>query len=127
HRNSIRFEEPGLIGIGVEPQFAIGQRALLVQSAQGNFLWDCVPLVDPALVEMVRALGGLAGIAISHPHYYTSMVEWSRAFGDVPIYLHADDRQWAMRPDDAIVFWDGETKSLADGVTLVRCGGHFEG
>src|SRR5207248_1904076 len=27
----------------------------------------------------------------------------------------------------AIVFWDGETKTLGDGLTLVRCGGHFEG
>src|SRR5690606_6873973 len=57
NRNSIRFEEPGLIGIGIEPQFAIGQRALLVRAAVGNVLWDCVPLLDPALVEMLKALG----------------------------------------------------------------------
>jgi hypothetical protein len=25
---------------------------------------------------------------LSHPHYYTSMVDWSRAFGGVPLYLH---------------------------------------
>ncbi len=55
------------------------------------------------------------------------MVEWSRAFGGVPIYLHAADRQWVMRPDPAIEFWDGETKALHDGLTLIRCGGHFEG
>ena len=29
-------------------------------------------------------MGGLKAIAISHPHYYSSMVEWSRAFGGVP-------------------------------------------
>jgi glyoxylase-like metal-dependent hydrolase (beta-lactamase superfamily II) len=127
NRNSIRFEEPNLIGIGVDPQFAIGQRALLVRTERGNVLWDCVPLVDPALVEMVQALGGLSAIAISHPHYYTSMVEWSRAFGDVPIYLHAADRQWVMRPDQAINCWDGESKSLDSGLTLIRCGGHFAG
>jgi glyoxylase-like metal-dependent hydrolase (beta-lactamase superfamily II) len=127
NRNSIRFEEPNLIGIGVDPQFAIGQRALLVRTERGNVLWDCVPLVDAALVEMVQALGGLSAIAISHPHYYTSMVEWSRAFGDVPIYLHAADRQWVMRPDQAITFWDGESKLLDSGLTLIRCGGHFAG
>ena len=98
-----------------------------MRTTNGNVLWDCVPLLDPALVEMVKALGGVSAIAISHPHYYTSMVEWSRAFGGVPIYLHAADRQWVMRPDQAIVFWDGETKPLGDGLTLVRCGGHFEG
>jgi hypothetical protein len=31
------------------------------------------------------------------------MVEWSRAFGGVPIHLHAADRQWVMRPDEAAV------------------------
>src|SRR5436305_1810436 len=112
-------------GIGVEPHFAIGQRALYVRTPQGNLLWDCVPLLDEAVVEAVRALGGISGIAISHPHY--CMVEWSQACGGVPIYLHAADRQWVMRPDKAIVFWEGETKSLAEGLTLVRCGGHFEG
>lgn len=127
NRNSIRFEEASLTGIGVEPTFAIGQRAVLVRTPKGNFLWDCVPLLDAALVEMVKAVGGISAIAISHPHYYTSMVEWSRAFGDVPIFLHAADRQWVMRPDKAIVFWDGDTKSLGDGLTLVRCGGHFDG
>ena len=55
------------------------------------------------------------------------MVEWSRALGGVPIHLHADDRQWVMRPDDSILFWQGETRELAEGLTLVRCGGHFAG
>ena len=127
HRNSIRFEEPGLIGIGVDPHFAIGQRALLVRTREGNVLWDCIPLLDPALIEMIQALGGITAIAISHPHYYASMVDWSRAFGHVPIHLHAADRQWVQRPDAAIVLWEGETKSLDGGLTLVRCGGHFEG
>jgi hypothetical protein len=127
NRNSIRFEEPGLIGVGMDPQFAIGQRALLVRTPTGNVLWDCVSLVDPALVEMIKAQGGISAIAISHPHYYSSMVEWSLAFGDVPIYLHAADQQWVMRPHKAIVTWDGETKSLGSGLTLIRCGGHFDG
>jgi len=127
NRNSIRFEEPNLIGIGVEPQFAIGQRAILVRSPKGNVLWDCVSLVDPALIELVKALGGISAIAISHPHYYTSMVEWSRAFGDVPIYLHAADKRWVMRPDKSIEYWDGDKKLLGDGLTLIRCGGHFDG
>lgn len=127
NRNSIRFEEPGLISIGIEPQFGIGQRAFLVRTLQGNILWDCIPLLDPAVVEMVQALGGITAIAISHPHYYSSMVDWSRAFGDVPIYLHAADRQWVMRPGEAIVFWDGESQSLGEGLTLIRCGGHFDG
>src|SRR5689334_3183739 len=45
HHISIKTEEPGLIGIGVEPSFAIGQRALLVQAPDGNILWDCITLI----------------------------------------------------------------------------------
>lgn len=127
NRNSIRYKEPGLIGIGIDPPFAINQRALFLRTGQGNVLWDCVSLLDQALVEAIKAMGGIAAIAISHPHYYSSMIEWSRAFGGVPIYLHAADRQWVMRPDDRIVFWEGETRLLHDGLALIRCGGHFEG
>lgn len=127
HRNSIRFEESGLIGIGIEAHFGIGQRALFLRSPGGNILWDCVSLLDEALVECLKGLGGISAIAISHPHYYSSMIEWSRAFGGIPIYLHADDHSWVMRPDKDIIFWRGETNSLGDGLTLIRCGGHFAG
>jgi hypothetical protein len=113
NRNSIKFKEPGLIGLGIEPHFAIGQRALFLRTPTANVLWDCLPLLDEAVVEAIKALGGISAIAISHPHYYSSMVEWSRAFEGVPIYLHAADRQWVMRPDQAIVFWEGETRTLA--------------
>jgi len=127
HFNCYREHEPGLLGIGTVPQFAIGQRALLVRAPAGNILWDCIALIDAATIEIVKALGGLIGIAISHPHYYTTMVEWSHAFGGVPIHLHAADRQWIMRSDPVIKLWDGDTLSIASGLTLIRCGGHFAG
>jgi len=126
HHNIIKTIEPNLTGIGTHPSFAIGQRALLVQTPHGNILWDCISLIDDPTSAAVEALGGISVIAISHPHYYSSMVEWSHTF-KAPIYLHTDDRQWVMRPDPAIEFWRGETKSLLPGVTLIRCGGHFAG
>ena len=126
HMNAFHAHEPGIIGIGATPHFAIGQRAILVQTPGGNVLWDCIAPLDDATVTLIKGLGGLKAIAISHPHFYTTMVEWSRAFG-CPIHLHAADRDWVMRKDDAIRFWDGDTLQLWDGVTLVRCGGHFAG
>jgi len=125
HINEIR-DDLGLTGIGTKPGFAIGQRALLVRSPGGNLLWDCITLLDDATADSVRQLGGVHAIAISHPHYYSSMVEWSRRF-NAPIYLHAADREWVMRPDDAIEFWSEEIKLLWDGMTLIRAGGHFAG
>lgn len=127
HVNGFREHEPGVLGIGTQPQFAIGQRALLLQTAHGNVLWDCISMIDAATVTLVNGLGGLAAIAISHPHFYSGMVEWSRAFGGAPIHLHAADRDWIMRPDPAIRLWDGDTFDLLPDVTLIRCGGHFPG
>jgi glyoxylase-like metal-dependent hydrolase (beta-lactamase superfamily II) len=127
HRNAFQQYEPNLIGIGTVPEFAIGQRALLLRTAQGNFLWDCISLLDEATIEIISALGGLRGIAISHPHYYTTMLEWSAAFGGAPVFLHAADREWVVQPGEAIEFWDGPRKELAPGITLIHCGGHFAG
>jgi hypothetical protein len=127
HSNRIEEEGPNLVGIGTEPSFAIGQRALLVRSPGGNLLWDCVTLLDRQTIERVTELGGIRAIAISHPHYYSAMVGWSRAFNDAPIHLHAADREWVMRADSALHFWEDSTRSLWDGMTLVQCGGHFEG
>jgi hypothetical protein len=126
HSNKFRRLATALTTIETTPSFAIGQRAILARTPAGNVLWDCIALIDDATVDLLQGLGGLAAIAISHPHYYTTMVEWSRAFG-APIYLHAADREWVMRPDPAVQFWEGDTKSVAAGLTLVRLGGHFDG
>jgi hypothetical protein len=125
--NAYREHEAGLIGIGTQPSFAIGQRALLIRTPRGNVLWDCISLLDAATVTLINALGGLKAIAISHPHFYTTMVEWSRAFGDVPVHLHANDQEWIMRPDPCVQLWHGDTLQLMPDVTLIRCGGHFPG
>lgn len=127
YRNTLYNEEPGLTGIRTEPAFAIGQRALLVESSGGNVLWDCIALIDDATIDAIKEHGGLRAIAISHPHYYTTMVEWSRAFGGIPVYLHAADREWVVHPDPCLRLWDGERLELDDDLTLIRCGGHFDG
>src|ERR1700674_1188290 len=110
--NSFRPHEAGIIGIGTQPTFAIGQRALLISTPNGNVLWDCISMLDAATVTLINALGGLKAIAISHPHFYTTLVEWSRAFGGIPVHLHADDSKWVRRPDGCIRFWKGETFEL---------------
>jgi glyoxylase-like metal-dependent hydrolase (beta-lactamase superfamily II) len=122
HRIRVEQAEPGLIGIGIEPGFAIGQRALL----GGGLLWDCISLVDDEAVQAVEAAGGLHTIAISHPHYYGSMVEWAERF-DARILLHEADREHIMRPSDRIELWSGERYRLDDERELIRLGGHFAG
>lgn len=127
HENQFVELEPGLTAVLTKPAFGIGQRALLLESPEGNILWDCVALIDDATATWINQRGGLRAIAISHPHYYTTMSEWSLRFGDIPVYLHAADRQHVVNPGKALLFWEGERLPLHDGITLIRGGGHFEG
>jgi hypothetical protein len=117
---------PGLHQLTVAPHFAIGQRALLIETADGNVLWDCIALLDEATRDRIARLGGIAGIAISHPHYYTTHRAWAEAF-DAPVWLHQDDAAWVQRPHRRVRHWQGDTAPLGPGLTLIRAGGHFEG
>lgn len=126
HRNGFAAVEHGLLGIGTAPHFAIGQRPLLLRTSAGNVLWDCNSLFDAATHEIIAALGGVAAISISHPHFQGAMIEWAHAF-DAPVYIHDADRAYVMRPDPAIWFWSGDKCALPGGVTLINVGGHFEG
>ncbi|MCK2243382.1 MULTISPECIES: MBL fold metallo-hydrolase [unclassified Crossiella] len=119
-------EGPGLTGIGTNPRFAIGQRALLVNTPNGNILWDCTAYLTEDIITEVNNQGGLHAIAISHPHYYTTMVEWSHTF-NAPIHLHENDAQWIGRPDPNIHLWSGTHTTLLDEVTLINLGVHFAG
>jgi hypothetical protein len=127
HGNKFRRLATGLTTIETTPAFGIGQRAILARTPAGNVLWDCIALIDDATVDLLQGLGGVTAIAISHPHYYTTTVEWSRALGGVPIHRHAADRQRVMRADPAVQFWEGDTKPIGPSLTLVRLGGHFDG
>jgi glyoxylase-like metal-dependent hydrolase (beta-lactamase superfamily II) len=120
-------DDLGIPGIGVEPNFAIGQRALLLCEADGCVMWDCVPLATDEAVQYVKSLGGLKAIAVSHPHFYGAVADWSDAFDGAPIYLHGDDRAFVTRPHPAIVPWTGESHKLSADIVLVRTGGHFAG
>ena len=127
HKANIHVEEQGLTSFWMEPRFGIGQRAFLIVDAFGHVLWDCISLLDEPAIEYVRRRGEIGAICISHPHYYTTMVEWSEAFGNARFYSTRDDAEWVMCPAPCIQFWDGEVKNIAGGLRLIRCGGHFAG
>ena len=127
HENAIVEVEPDLFRVGTIPEFAIGQHAFLVRTAEGNVLWDCNSLIDDATERAIRELGGVAAMAISHPHFYGSCVEWSRSFDDAPIFLPEADRSFVMRPDPAIRYYDRSPDISLPGVRVTRVGGHFAG
>lgn len=109
------------------PSFAIGQRAHLIQTPGGNILWDCIANLDAATITRINELGGISAIALSHPHYFSTIIEWSEAFGNAPVYINALDAEWLGRTDKCIQLWSEPVLDLWDGIQLVRCGGHFPG
>ncbi|CAN5913499.1 hypothetical protein BH23ACT10_BH23ACT10_09750 [soil metagenome] len=125
HTTVVREEEPDLVGIGTEPAIAIGQRALLVRTPQGNVLWDCVPLLDDDAIAQIEELGGIDAIAISHPHFYGANVDIADAF-DARILIPRADQAWVQRPSARIEVFDDEVEPVP-GVTIARIGGHFDG
>jgi Metallo-beta-lactamase superfamily len=124
--NLFNLEEEGLYSINTSPRFGIGQTTYLIKDKNFNLLWDCITYIDQATIEKINDLGGIDAIALSHPHYYSSQVEWAETF-DAPIYIHEEDREWVTRPSEKIIFWSGESLEIREGVILQRIGGHFKG
>jgi hypothetical protein len=125
HRVEIREEEPDLVGIGVEPSFAIGQRALLVRTPHGNVLWDCIPLLDAQCREQLDEFGGIAAICMSHPHFYAANIDFADTF-DARVLIPRADRQWVQRSSPRIELFDDDIEPVP-GLTVARIGGHFDG
>jgi glyoxylase-like metal-dependent hydrolase (beta-lactamase superfamily II) len=126
HRQELREEEPGLLGVGIEPSFAIGQRGLLVLRPEGNVLFDCVALVDEEGASAIEARGGIGAICFSHPHFYGAAVSWSERFSNAPIWVPEPDRAWFPRSTSALQVFSGRVE-LAPGIELIQVGGHFPG
>jgi glyoxylase-like metal-dependent hydrolase (beta-lactamase superfamily II) len=120
-------DDGGVLGIGLAPDFAINQRALHLPTDAGNILWECVSIVTTDAIAALEARGGVDRIVISHPHFYSSMVEWSEALGGVPILIHEADAAWVLRQSPRIEHWSGDELRLSETVRLIRCGGHFPG
>lgn len=125
-RLSVEPVEPGLWGLSVEPEVGIGQRALLVQTAGGNLLWDVPGFISSDAVAQVRELGGIAAIVASHPHMYGVQLEWSAAFDDAPVWVSRADAKWLARRGSSVRAWSTAFEVLP-GVTVSQPGGHFAG
>ncbi|KAL7620185.1 hypothetical protein AAE478_009178 [Parahypoxylon ruwenzoriense] len=120
-----------LMSIITEPKVGIGQRAILIKTPRGNVLWDCLTLIDDETIDKINSIGGLQAIVISHPHYYSTHIEWARAF-ECPVYLAAEDKQWVTQTSAHQVFiteidLDLHIGGVSSGVTILKLGGHFPG
>lgn len=114
--------------ITTEPKCGIGERAVLLETPNGNVLWDLIAYIDEMTVDFINSKGGLKAIVISHPHFYTTHLEWARIFS-CPVYVAIEDEKWLNRADHENIrkFIRDPTMQILPGVTAIKTGGHFDG
>jgi glyoxylase-like metal-dependent hydrolase (beta-lactamase superfamily II) len=99
----------------------------------GMILLSVEPMFKLIQEQQINKFGGLKAIIISHPHYYSTWVDWSRTF-NCPVYVGAPDEEWFERRDtpgaEVRLLTEPYTPILpneVEGVTAILTGGHFPG
>ncbi|WP_166996961.1 MBL fold metallo-hydrolase [Paramicrobacterium fandaimingii] len=108
------------------PGVGIDQQGMLVQTNEGNLLFDVPGFIDTAAIERVRELGGIRHIVASHPHMYGAQSAWSAAFDDATIWVAEADAGWLGNATAAVRTWS-EPFDVLPGIRLDQIGGHFPG
>lgn len=114
--------------IWTEPAFAIGERAMFLETPAGNILWDCVANLDQLTVDFINSNGGIKAMLVTHRHFWTTRLDWAKEF-DCPLYLSVEESGWLCREDkDKRVKWITViTEEIFTDVAAVKLGGHFPG
>ena len=108
------------------PGFAIGSARSSSLSRDGCVMWDCIPLATREAVDHVSSLGGLRSIAVSHPHYYGAVADWSEASAGCRSICMATIANGSCARTPASCRGPGQPQ-ISDDIALVRTGGHFAG
>lgn len=120
--------EENMWSIWTEPKFGIGQRCILLETPEGNVLWDCITYLNEETLDWIKSKGGLKAIVISHPHYYTTHLDWAKAL-ECPVIFAKDDEEWINRKDDSGLrrLMSETIEEIVPGVKAAKTGGHFPG
>ena len=115
---------PDLWAFWCTPKFGLGATGWLMIRDDGNVMFESCPWYSADALARIRALGGVAVLASSHPHGYGALWQVQREFEPV-LTVHRADISYtkAFR-----VTWPADdVHELAPGLTLHHVGGHYEG
>ncbi|AQQ53460.1 MBL fold metallo-hydrolase [Planococcus lenghuensis] len=126
YSNRIEQISERIYSITTAPKFAIGQTAYFIKGQKVNLLWDAVTFLDEETSRFFEQQGGIDAIALSHPHYYCAVAEWSEEF-KADVYIHEADAEWIVNPGSRFELWSGKSLQLSEEFTLHQLGGHFAG
>lgn len=108
-----------------QPGLGLAGSGWLITRAEGNIAFEAAPYYSDDTLDTLRALGGVALLAASHPHGYGALWQLQREFDPEIVAIHRDDLQ-STKAFRVTTPYD-DTLELAPGYTLHHVGGHYEG
>ena len=116
--------EPGVWKFWNDPVSGIGPSSYLVQTPNGNMVFEGAGVYSREALDHMAALGGVAVLSASHPHSYGAILQVQDRF-DPELALHPGDLAWSGALQVSWPF-DGMLEPLP-GLELHLTAGHFDG
>lgn len=107
------------------PNLGLAGTGWLIVRPEGNVAFEAAPYYSDAMLDQLRALGGIRVLAASHAHGYGALFQLQRELEPEVVAIHKDD----LRMTKAFrVTWPyDDVLDVGGGCTLRHVGGHYEG
>ncbi|MCA9841955.1 MAG: MBL fold metallo-hydrolase [Cyanobacteria bacterium HKST-UBA03] len=115
--------EGGVYHCGYTSKKSYGGKSYFIQHPAGNWLIDS-PRFVPALVDQLKALGGVQTIFLTHRDDVADAQRYAEAFGALRI-IHEAERE--AQPDAERLITGTDTVYLGDDFVIIPTPGHTEG
>ena len=125
HSGAWRQVAPNLWAFTTTPNLGLAGTGWLLIRPEGNIAFEAAPYYSDAMLDQLRALGGVRFLAASHAHGYGALFQLQRELQPEVVAIHRDDLH--MTKAFRVTWPYDDTLELAPGCTLHHVGGHYEG
>ncbi|WP_294171712.1 hypothetical protein [uncultured Sphingomonas sp.] len=125
HSGAFREVAPDLWAFTTTPNLGLAGTGWLIIRPEGNIAFEAAPYYSAAMLDQLRALGGIRLLAASHAHGYGALFQLQREFAPELLAIHRDDLQMT-KAFQVTAPYDDQLE-LAPGYTLHHVGGHYAG
>ena len=125
HDGAFREVAQDLWAFHTTPHLGLAGTGWLIVRAGGNIAFEAAPYYSTAMLDQVRALGGIRFLAASHAHGYGALFQLQREFA--PELLAIQHADLNMTKAFRVTAPYEDRLELAPGYTLHLVGGHYAG
>ena len=125
HDGDAREVAPGLWAFTTRPNLGLAGTGWLIVRPGGNIAFEAAPFYTPAMLGLIRKLGGIASLAASHAHGYGALWQLQDVFQPQVLAIQKDDLR--MTKAFSVTWPYDDTLELRPGLVLHHVGGHYEG